>query len=102
MPTTDWNDLIAGVAASLATEHEQLLALEKERAADAENRVRLARSASRTQRVGATGRAAASTSHQAEQDRAATLRTGFSATRDALTKASADIADLVSQRSKNE
>ncbi len=102
MPTTDWNDLIAGVAASLSAEHEQLLEVEKERAADAENRIRLARSASRTQRVGATGRAAASTSHQAEQDRAAALRTGFSATRDALSKASADIADLLSQRSQNE
>jgi hypothetical protein len=102
MPTTDWNDLIAGVAGSLSAEREQLTQLEKQRAADAENRVQLARSASRTQRVGAVGRAAASASHQAEQDRAAALRAGFSATRDALAKASADISDLVSQRSRSD
>ena len=102
MPTTDWNDLIAGVAASLSAENGQLQALEKVQAADADSRVRLARSASRTQRVGASGRAAASTSHQAEQDHAAALRSGFSATRDALSKASADICDLVSQRPSHE
>jgi hypothetical protein len=94
MPDDGISSLVEALGAAIAAEQDRLEEVERQQSATAEQRVDLARAASRSQRLGAAGRGVASRAHQAEIARSEQLRQRFAATREALQAAAADLESL--------